>query len=371
MEKKRIIFIDDEPNILEGLRRNLRRKNDKWEMNFFNSGNQAIEFISQIQPPDLIVCDIMMPEMDGYKVLNKLREDPKTAIVPFIFLTGKGKKNDIREGMDLGADDFLTKPFTAVELSSAISARLKKKVATDHYSEEKLNQLRKNIVFTMPHELRTPLTGIICNTDLIIDCFDMLESNDIIELSQGIRKSSIRLGRLIENYLIYAQIEVISSDKEKIEALKRFHTYEIGGILKDISKQKAKDFGREKDLNLEIENSSICISEEYFIKIIRELLDNAFKFSNHGTPVEVKSTVQDEFCTLSITDYGVGFKNNQINEIGAYMQFERENLEQQGSGMGLIIAKRLTELHGGKLAIESSSNIKTIVRVSLITKIIV
>ena len=365
MEKKRIIFIDDEPNILEGLRRNLRRKNDKWEMNFFNSGNQAIEFISQIQPPDLIVCDIMMPEMDGYTVLSKLREDPKTAIVPFIFLTGKGEKYDIRQGMDLGADDFLTKPFSAVELSSAISARLKKKVAIDHHSEKKLDQLRKNIVFTMPHELRTPLTSIIGNSDLIIDCIDMLESNDIIELTQGIRESSVRLGRLIENYLTYAQIEIISSDREQIEALQTIRSDEIESLLKDISKQKAKDFGRENDLNLEIENSSVYISEEYCIKIVEEILDNAFKFSNHGTPVEVKSRIRDNFYTLSITDYGVGFTDKQINEIGAYMQFGREKFEQQGCGLGLIIAKRLTEFHKGKLTIESSTNNKTTVMVSL------
>ncbi len=367
MEKKRIIFIDDEPNVLEGLRRNLRNKKDQWEMNFLNSGNQAIEFISQTQPPDLIVCDIMMPEMDGYTVLSKLREDPKTAIVPFIFLTGKGEKTDVRQGMDLGADDFLTKPFSVVELSSAISARLKKKVATDHHSEKKLDQLRKNIVFTMPHELKTPLTAIRGNSDLIIDCIDTLESEIIIELTQGIRESSIRLGRLIENYLTYAQIEVISSDSEQIEVLETIRIDEIEWLLNDISKQKARDFGREKDLNLEIENISIYISEENITKIIEELLDNAFKFSNHGTPVEVKSTVQNEFYNISITDYGVGFKNEQINEIGAYMQFERENFEQQGSGMGLIIAKRLTELHEGKLTIESSSNIKTTVRVSLRT----
>ncbi len=367
MEKKRIIFIDDEPKLLEGLKRNLRSKKDQWEMNFLSSGYHAIEFISQTQPPDLIVCDIMMPEMDGYMVLDKLREDPKTAIVPFIFLTGKGEKNDIRQGMDLGADDFLTKPVSAVELSSAISARLKKKVATDLHSEKKLDQLRRNIVYTLPHELKTPLTSIISNSDLIIDCIEILESKNIVELTQGIRESSIRLGRLIENYLTYAQIEVISSDSKQIEALQTIRTDGIDVSLKDISKQKANDFGRENDLNLEVENTSIYISEENFKKIIEELLDNAFKFSNHGTPVGVKSTFQDEFYTISITDFGVGFKNEQTNEIGAYMQFEREKFEQQGSGLGLIIAKSLIELHGGKLTIESSPNIKTTVIVSLRT----
>ena len=151
--KKRILFIDDEPHVLDGLRRSLRNKRDQWEMNFVNSGIEALKFISQVHLPDLIVCDIMMPEMDGYSVLGKLRENPKTAIVPFMFLSGKDEKQHIRQGMDLGADDFLTKPFSAVELSSAINARLIKKVAVDDHSES----LEPTISSSLPRVFGTQL----------------------------------------------------------------------------------------------------------------------------------------------------------------------------------------------------------------------
>jgi len=79
--------------------------------------------------PDLIICDIKMPELDGYGVLTKLRQDPATEIIPFIFVTGMGTRADLRLGMELGADDYLTKPFTVEELLGAISARLSKQAA--------------------------------------------------------------------------------------------------------------------------------------------------------------------------------------------------------------------------------------------------
>jgi diguanylate cyclase (GGDEF)-like protein len=102
--------------------------------------------LAQEQIPDLILCDVMMPELDGYAVLSALRQNPATAGIPFIFTTAKSSKADLRQGMELGADDFLTKPFTADELLAAIATRLKKQVAiTQHYTtelkqaEEKLN----------------------------------------------------------------------------------------------------------------------------------------------------------------------------------------------------------------------------------------
>lgn len=81
--------------------------------------------------PDLIICDIMMPDMDGYNVLNELRNYPATATVPFIFLSAKADKSSIREGMELGADNYLTKPFRPAQLLEAIAARLEQQVVPD------------------------------------------------------------------------------------------------------------------------------------------------------------------------------------------------------------------------------------------------
>lgn len=95
--------------------------------------------------PDLIICDVMMPELDGYDVLKLLRKEPATATIPFIFLTAKADKDDFRQGMQLGADDYLTKPFTSAELLGAISVRLERKAAITRQSEKKLEELRKSL----------------------------------------------------------------------------------------------------------------------------------------------------------------------------------------------------------------------------------
>src|SRR5512140_3820992 len=92
--------------------------------------------------PDLIICDIMMPELDGYGVLAELHKDPSQAAIPFIFLTAKGEKTDIRQGMGLGADDYLTKPFTLSELMNSIQTRLEKKARLDQFTNQRLDDLR-------------------------------------------------------------------------------------------------------------------------------------------------------------------------------------------------------------------------------------
>lgn len=106
--------------------------------------------------PDVILCDIMMPDLDGYEVLASLRQEPSTASVPFVFLTAKADRSDMRQGMNLGADDYLVKPFTRAELLSAITTRLSKDATTRRAAQASLDELRGSIALAIPHELRTP-----------------------------------------------------------------------------------------------------------------------------------------------------------------------------------------------------------------------
>ncbi len=113
------------------------------------------------------------------------------------------------------------------------------------------------------------------------------------------------------------------------------------------------------------QDSDIRIEQEHLHKIIVELVDNAYKFSNEGSRVEVLGKKDAEFYDITITDYGRGMRPEDIASIGGYMQFDRRIYEQQGGGFGLIIAKRLVELHNGKFSIDSVPNVKTSVRFSL------
>lgn len=118
---KKILVIEDEPEMRHNLTTILRLEN--FQPLAAEHGRQGVE-LAQRERPDLVLCDVMMPELDGYGVLQALRETPHTAAVPFIFLTAKGEKPDIRAGMNLGADDYLTKPVAKADLLNAIRSRL-------------------------------------------------------------------------------------------------------------------------------------------------------------------------------------------------------------------------------------------------------
>ena len=170
--------------------------------------------------PDLILCDVNMGKVDGYLTLSALRNEAPTAAIPFILMTGLADNAGMRHGMELGADDYLPKPFTTDALYAAVDARLKKSQTVRDEAERKLAHLRDNISLMMPHEMRTPLNGIISNAELLATSAATLKPAEIAEMGQEIHKSSERLERLIENFLIYAQLELIAADPKNVNALR-------------------------------------------------------------------------------------------------------------------------------------------------------
>lgn len=321
--------------------------------------------MAQEQAPDLIICDMMMPELDGCDVLVKLRQNPMTATIPFIFLTAKAEKADLREGMELGADDYLTKPFTRSELLGAIAGRLDKQDAIDKQSQKKLDALRSSITLSLPHEIYTPLSGLLNLSKMLLDEYDVMEGHEILEVAEGLYTSSQRLHRVIQNFLLYAQLEIAATDPEKVRSFRSGSILVPEGLITDVATQKAHEADREADLQLELKNTALQVSETKLKKIVEELVDNAFKFSSPGTPVRVATVFSNSTLTLYVIDHGRGMTPDQIANVGAYMQFERRLHEQQGSGLGLTIAKRLAELQGGELTIESIPGKQTTVRVML------
>ena len=120
---KKVLVIEDEPEMRRNLVTILRMEG--YAPLAAEHGRAGVQ-LAAAQSPDLILCDVMMPNLDGYGVLQELRQDPRTAVIPFIFLTAKGEKDDLRSGMNLGADDYLTKPVVKAELLEAIQARLRR-----------------------------------------------------------------------------------------------------------------------------------------------------------------------------------------------------------------------------------------------------
>jgi signal transduction histidine kinase len=176
----------------------------------------------------------------------------------------------------------------------------------------------------------------------------------------------MRLYDLIENYLIYAQIELVVHDPSAIETMRNSRTAEPRIVIEDQAIQKAQLYDREGDLNLSVTDvTAVRVVEDYLRKMIAELVDNAFKFSEPGRPVTVEGVQTGDYYQVRITDQGRGMTEEEISHIGAYMQFNRRFYEHQGSGLGLVIARRLAELHEGELIVESEPDQYTTTTVRL------
>lgn len=360
---KRILVIDDEEWLRDMVQMALRQKG--YDVVQAQNGGAGIE-TARKELPDLILCDVNMDEVDGYHTLASLRNEPATASIPFILMTGLADNAGMRHGMELGADDYLPKPFTIEALYAAVEARLKKTQTLRQEAEKKLSDLRDNISLMLPHELRTPLNGILAYGEILSAEAATLPAQEIAEMGQVIYDSGKRLERLIENFLIYAQLELLSADPQKISALRQQETVSAATLISERACSVAAAARRSEDLQVEVAaDQSVPVSEEYLGKIVEELVQNAFKFSQPGARVSVVLSDAPNSVMLSVTDHGRGFSTEHITKVGAYMQFDRKMHEQQGLGLGLSIAKRMTELHGGTLTIQSERGNTTTVAVKL------
>ncbi len=347
---KKILVIDDEEWLREMMQLALRQRG--FDVIEADNGSDGIEKARK-ELPDLILCDINMGKVDGYLTLSALRNESPTAAIPFILMTGLADSASMRHGMELGADDYLPKPFTTDALYAAVDARLKKSQTIRDEAERKLAHLRDNISLMLPHELRTPLNGILSNSEMLAHSAATLKPEEIAEIGEEIHKSSQRLERLVENFLICAQLEIIAADPKNVHALRIGRTENAARLVKKNALAQAMQAGRAGDLTLETAEMAVPMSEGYFTKVVNELVHNALKFSEAGTPLQVGLKGIFNGMALTVTDKGRGFMPEQLAHIGAYIQFDRRKQEQQGLGLGLTIAKRLMELHGGTLLIES------------------
>ncbi len=359
---KKILVIDDEEWLREMMQLALRQRG--YDVIEAQNGPDGIER-ARAELPDLILCDVNMGKVNGYLTLSALRTEAPTAAIPFILMTGMADNAGMRHGMELGADDYLPKPFTTEVLYAAVEARLKKSQTVRDEAERKLAHLRDNISLMMPHEMRTPLNGIISNAELLAASAATLKAGEVAEMGQEILKSSQNLERLIENFLIYAQLELIAADPKNVNALRIGKLERPVALIKKIAGAQAAQTARLNDLTLEAADIPVPMSAEYFSRVVNELVQNAFKFSEADTPVRVGLAEAFNGVELSVTDQGRGFSTEQIRRIGAYVQFDRKIQEQQGLGLGLVIAKRLAELHGGALSIEGRKGAGTTVTIRL------
>ncbi|MEH2254760.1 hybrid sensor histidine kinase/response regulator [Nostoc sp.] len=358
-----ILIIEDEPQVRGNIEEILQLSD--FETLIAANGKIGLE-IAQAKLPDLIICDIMMPELDGYSVLSALRQNEATINIPLIFVTAKSERSDFRQGMDFGADDYLTKPFTPEELLNAIASRLNKHALVERQAQAKLDELRMNIAHSLPHELNTPLNGILGMSQLLIENCRIIPASEEVEIAELIYTSANRLNALVKRFLLYTNLELIAKNPEKVRKIQEQRDKCLAEkIISEVAFKKATENFRQKDLKLDIQESTVQLSQENLSILIEELLENAFKFSLPNSEIQVMSKIKGNKFNLYVIDNGKGMAIEEIKKIGAFIQFNRKLWEQQGSGLGLAIVQHIVKLYGGEFTIASIPEKGTTVSVSL------
>lgn len=349
----RVLVIEDEHAILEEVLDWL--KFEGFESKGAPDGKQGVE-IAQTWHPELIVSDITMPEMDGYQVILELRKDPKTALIPLIFLTARADRSFMRHGMELGADDYVTKPFTRAELLSSIRSRLSRtqKIAEIHESE--LEDAKTKLTRLVAHELRTPLSSVRVVKDIIERQLDQLDHDEIKDLMGTLGSGTERLHHLIEQmvYLTYLETGKLSH-AAVFERPVVTYMWQVMPAIVDLARRFTY---RNRDLSVDLEvrdsEASIIADIPALKHSIAEIISNAINFSPKDGIVSVKEWKADGSVWISVADTGKGMSaEDQKKALEPFTQINREKVEQQGIGLGLTIAKRIVEIHGGELTIHS------------------
>lgn len=352
-----ILLIED-----DDLLRRLAAKalSKEYDMIVAETGEEGLRYAQEVLP-DLILCDVCLPDMNGFEILRHLRNQEITRTLPLIFVTALNDREEIRRGMSLGADDYLIKPFSIQELRQSIRATLRKNAERRAELEDMMATLRKNITASIPHELRTAINVIRGYADLMADSLDE-NTSSVAPMLKHIREYSERIHNLSERYLWYINAEVLTP-----EEIQRSPTPKPDSIAGEIALRLAQRFEREGDLQLDLHRAVIPLDAQYWGRMVEELTDNAFKFSEPGQPVSVETWVAGGEYVLHISNKGRSMTGKQVGSIGALMQFERDEYEQQGTGMGLAIVSRLLELVNGSLSIEGMEDHTpgTIVRLAL------
>lgn len=310
-----------------------------------------------------------MPEMDGYEVLKELKSNLETFPIPFLFLTAKGEKDHYRYGMELGADDYVTKPYRHKEILKAVETKIEKYSKFRKIHENQMQSLRQNIALSLPHEFRTPLNGILGFAQVLQTSFKDLEDEEIEMMIENIISSGKRLHNLVVNFTFYNNLLGMSKDSPEItEALP---TEYFDMLISDYAHAYEEKHNRKGSCLVKIddgiENTKLKIKESLFRKLLEELIENAFKFSSDRSSIKITVNLEKDNVKISIQNTGRGMTKAQIEEIGAFSQFKREQFEQQGSGLGLAIVKRIVELCSGTIEIKSKIDEITTVTVFLPT----
>lgn len=365
MTGERVLVVEDEQILREAIRDVL--EGGGYTVATAGHGKEALESIEQ-QEPDVILCDILMPQMDGYEFMARVRSRPEWVSIPVIYVTAKGEQADVRMGRQVGADDYLIKPFEEQDLLVAVRARIDRRAELEAAYDEEMDSLRRSILRVLNHEFRSPLASIAAWTELLSEEESDPGPESFAQLLAGLQDGVRRLGRLVDDFLLLASLQ---GDQARLEHLE--HRQLLNG-WQSFLEAAVEPFRKEaaaKRVALSVccpgDTPAAEVNPVLITEALRRLVDNGIKFANpKGGTVVLAAQGAHDSLRFVVRDDGVGMPEERLSEIfRLFDQVGREETEQQGVGSGLAICREIVRLHGGAIGIESEVGAGTSVTVDL------
>ena len=367
MRSETILVVEDDPAVLDVLKEMLETAG--FRVATGKNGVQGLAALAAARP-DLVISDISMPEMDGYRFYEAVRAQSEWVGLPFIFLTGKGDDDEIREGRRLGVDDYLVKPVREADLLVAVRARLDRHAALEALRDQQVQDVKRTILRTLNHELRTPLTYLAGYAELLKELGPELSAEKIRLSVDGILAGSQRLVQLVEDLVLLVDLQTGAARSTWERERRRIEDLPVL-LAQLVEKEVPRAQTRNVTVKAEVAPLLPCVvgQTELLLGAVSRLVDNAIKFSKKsGGEVVLSARPGGHGVVLEVRDTGIGMPAEELDRISEmFYQIDRATLEQRGSGVGLTIVRGIVALHGGELTVESEVGKGSTARVDLPT----
>lgn len=348
-----VLVIEDHDGLREYVAEVLRMKN--FRVTAVSDGVEGLRAAFET-PPDVILCDIMMEPINGLDVLREIRGNPVTAPIPFIIISARSDRATMRYAMSLGADDYLTKPFTRGDLIEAIQMRTTRHAQIYRAAEKQIESAKQQLMRMLTHELRTPLVSINMVVDIISRQRSYIEPQELQELLDSLISGSKRLSRMVEQIVFMTQLHAGAIAPDLIR--KNGIPMPLWETLVAAIGLARKYAYRSANVNIDLierDTDAMVLSNTSALKhALAELIINGINFSPEDGHLTITQWLAEDRVWISITDQGPGIEPDQLQRaLESFQQIDRETREQQGIGLGLGLAHHLIEAHGGMLDLKS------------------
>ncbi|OUC12039.1 MAG: hybrid sensor histidine kinase/response regulator [Alkalinema sp. CACIAM 70d] len=345
-----LLVIDDEPDNFDVVEILLFKEG--YHLEYVNSGPAALAFLEN-HIPDVILLDVMMPEMDGLEVCRRLKASPQWQHIPVIMVTALNSKQDLASCLEAGADDFVGKPVNGIELRARVRSMLRIKQQYDELQhllalKEDSLQLREDMSNMVVHDLRNPLSTIV----LACDILEMAGVQDKqAKKVEQIRGATRQLECLVDSLLLMAKLEsgrlVLNPSNLDLESL----CHQVASEFEEIATQK----GVKVIINHPPHKQTVCLDPLLIQRVLDNLVSNAIKFSPYDSQVTIEVSYPEDFqMKIHVKDTGRGVSEElkerlfQKYEVGEGFQGVKQ------TGLGLAFCKMAIEAHGGQISLEAN-----------------